>query len=708
MTAEAQSGQWLAALLRPAPARIAWDRVVLAAIGIAGPVALGLVLAPHDADAVGAGALASMGALVATAMDVGSVGRERIHRMALASAAGALGFALGTLVYGHHALTFVAVIAATFVSGLSSAVSATASKSAVYFLMFAVTAANADFGLSSPWTAPLVFFLGAVWRLMLTVVVAAVQGRDFAPERRAVAGVYAAIAAQLAAPADPRTATALTASLDAAYEAVPASRSPVAARDARWQALASLLDASSAVVDAAIAAAEAGRAADPRVLDFLRALTDWIGDPTRPVPRAPAVDAAHPEGVALGEALADVGRVARTIAAEDERRRRAAAVSGFRPPSVAERLRHAARELATGRELWGAVLRLVLCMAVAQGLSIVWQLDRPYLVMLTIAQVMKPDFGSVFARAVQRGAGTLVGVAIGSLAVVLVPRDGWQVLVILVLAAGIPILMPRNYALYSVVTTPLAVLLVELHAGASGALVGARMLDTLLGCAIVVVLGYLPWPSTWHAPRHLASRVASLIRAISAYAAGALGGPAADSSPGGGAAAVVTRREAYRDVSDLRTLVTRSLAEPPAVSGPAAAWRRPLDALERVVDAVTAAATTAQATGIRIEPAETAAVTSTLDALADAVQRHAEPPPTPRRGTPATPRRGTPPNPRRGSASNPRRGSASSPPSTEVPSLEGSTSALADGGPLADVAAAIEMARSAIATRLDGTGVRRD
>lgn len=54
----------------------------------------------------------------------------------------------------------------------------------------------------------------------------------------------------------------------------------------------------------------------------------------------------------------------------------------------------------------------------------------------------------------------------------------------MILAALIPIAMPRNDGLYSVVTTPLAVILVEVHAGASPALVESRVLDTVLGCAL--------------------------------------------------------------------------------------------------------------------------------------------------------------------------------------------------------------------------------
>ena len=59
-------------------------------------------------------------------------------------------------------------------------------------------------------------------------------------------------------------------------------------------------------------------------------------------------------------------------------------------------------------------------------------IERPYWVLLTVAIVLKPDFGSVFTRAVQRGAGTLLGVLLGSALLAVLPRDAW----VLVAMAG--------------------------------------------------------------------------------------------------------------------------------------------------------------------------------------------------------------------------------------------------------------------------------
>jgi uncharacterized membrane protein YccC len=67
------------------------------------------------------------------------------------------------------------------------------------------------------------------------------------------------------------------------------------------------------------------------------------------------------------------------------------------------------------------------------------------------------------------------------------------VLVVAVLGGLRPFLKARNYALYSVVMTPLVVLLLDFGQTASVATIGYRLADTVIGCAIALVVGYLPW-----------------------------------------------------------------------------------------------------------------------------------------------------------------------------------------------------------------------
>lgn len=100
---------WLRQLVRVShTTSVSLDRIVLAAVGVTLPVGLALLLAPNNSALVGAGSLASMGALLGSIMDHGDAGIERVNRMAIASVLGGVGFAIGTAVHGHAAATFLA------------------------------------------------------------------------------------------------------------------------------------------------------------------------------------------------------------------------------------------------------------------------------------------------------------------------------------------------------------------------------------------------------------------------------------------------------------------------------------------------------------------------------------------------------------------------------------------------------------------------
>jgi uncharacterized membrane protein YccC len=207
---------------------------------------------------------------------------------------------------------------------------------------------------------------------------------------------------------------------------------------------------------------------------------------------------------------------------------------------------------------------------------------RPYWVLLTVALVLKPDFGSVFARAVQRGAGTLIGVLVGSALLALlaeVPGEGWVLVAMGLAAAVLPWARTVNFGLFSVVQTPLIILLLDLALPGGSGLVAARLVDTLVGCAIVLVLGYALWPQTWRAPLDQALRDAT--EGLDAFVEAAFTGDDADIRR--------ARRRSYRALTELQTQLQRRLAEPPPVSSRAAAWWPVIVQLERTSDAVTEA-----------------------------------------------------------------------------------------------------------------------
>jgi uncharacterized membrane protein YccC len=75
----------------------------------------------------------------------------------------------------------------------------------------------------------------------------------------------------------------------------------------------------------------------------------------------------------------------------------------------------------------------------------------------------------------------------------------WLLIPFGVLAALLPYGRDRNYGLMATFLTPLVVVLVDLLRPVGWRLAGDRLIDTLVGCAVVLLVGYAPWPMSWYA-----------------------------------------------------------------------------------------------------------------------------------------------------------------------------------------------------------------
>lgn len=139
-------------------------------------------------------------------------------------------------------------------------------------------------------------------------------------------------------------------------------------------------------------------------------------------------------------------------------------------------------------------LAFALCLGVAYSTHWVNTTAHWFWVPLTVGLVMKPDFGSIRDRALQRTIGTLAGVVIGAAALATVPKGLPMVVVMSVLAAFLPWAMQRSYVLQAVFLTPLVLILVDvIMPGTRDIDYGVqRLIDTAIGGAIVIIVGYLP------------------------------------------------------------------------------------------------------------------------------------------------------------------------------------------------------------------------
>jgi hypothetical protein len=405
--------------------------------------------------------------------------------------------------------------------------------------------------------------------------------------------------------------------------------------------LMAILNHSHQMVEAATALRASGERPPPWVTDTIDRLADAVLtlrlDETAPS-FIPPPWSSSPGALALRDAMV---ALARCISGSSTPPPAPAA----RQPGLRDRVReHAARlidQLIGGRIAWEFTLRLMICTGVAAVFSEVLPLQRSYWVVLTVAIILKPDYGSVFTRAVQRGVGTIIGAVLGAAIIALVPYGPWLLLPFGVLAALLPYGKSRNFGLSATFLTPFVVLLIDLLSPGGWRLAGERLLDTLIACAIVLLIGYAPWPSAWSA--HLPRQFADTLRAVAAYmdeslvtawgpgppqVAAPLTAAAASTADAGGAGGTGSaapaarsglRRQASRALSNLRAEFQRTMSEPAPVSRRAAAWWPAEVGLEEVMDATTGLVV---AIGRGTAPPDAKAVhqlTGTLRAVADAI-----------------------------------------------------------------------------------------
>ena len=179
-------------------------------------------------------------------------------------------------------------------------------------------------------------------------------------------------------------------------------------------------------------------------------------------------------------------------------------------------------------------------------------------------------------------------------------------------AAVLPWARAANFGLFSVFQTPVIILMLDLSLPSTPGLVAERLIDTLIGCGIVLVFGYLLWPQTWRAPLDQALRDAAL--ALDAFVEAAFTGSPAERRR--------ARRRNYRALTELQTQLQRRLAEPPPISTRAAAWWPVIVQLERTSDAVTEAVIATREGEPAPDLAQVAVLRRAIRQLEDDVRTH--------------------------------------------------------------------------------------
>jgi uncharacterized membrane protein YccC len=141
-------------------------------------------------------------------------------------------------------------------------------------------------------------------------------------------------------------------------------------------------------------------------------------------------------------------------------------------------------------------LRLAVCIAIGVAIGRSLGLARPYWIPMTIAIVLKPDFGTTFSRGALRAAGTYAGLIVATgLFHVMLPTAAQQIALIAAFTFLLRCFGPANYGILTAAVSGLVVLLIALTGVAPQQVILARGINTTVG-GLLALVAYAAWP-TW-------------------------------------------------------------------------------------------------------------------------------------------------------------------------------------------------------------------
>ncbi|MFD4836923.1 FUSC family protein [Achromobacter sp. NPDC058515] len=605
MTPGARSSnmRWLMSLTHMEPSPVSPWVMLRAALAIGLPSAVGMAL-----DQSAAAALVALGALPAITGDNGGPYRNRALSIGSTVFGGALGYLLGNLAAGHGLWTSAAMMLMVLAASLVGTFNNIAAVATLQFATYVIVGSSLTPTLPA-WLPPVLVGAGGLFGLTLTLTGWIVN--PIAPERAAVAQAYRKLAAMFAATGTSRIMIArrdMEAAMTSAYDTVLAARGRAAGPSPRLARLAAQLQACTPLTNAALELARAGRVLPAECARVMNHLADRVENDAEPDARddiAALRQAGMPE---LADALAQAQPLL-----DGAKPSEADVFATLKPARPRTPWRVLARTYRPGPTTVRYLLRLGLCLAAAEAVALAASLPRSYWVPLIVVVVFKPNFGSVFARALQSCAGSVVGVAI-SATVLALDRGGIaSLLTVAALASLLPWSIRRNYGLFSAILLPILMLLIGALQPGSWPIALARLVDVGVAAAIVLLVGYLPWIRIERS--NLDHAVSAAMSTLAAYLNTVFQADPASRHD--------LRARAYARLSDLRIALQRGLSEPRLVSRRALAWWPVEVALERVANAISDTAWSLPAGQPAPTAAQVAQLAGALAGIAAAVEHGA-------------------------------------------------------------------------------------
>ncbi|MEM9516991.1 MAG: FUSC family protein [Actinomycetota bacterium] len=482
---------WLTDAIRLVPDRTGWRGGVRSAVQMVSPLVVGAVV-----DAGSGVMVVALVALNVGIADPGGAYESRFRSLMTTGVLSCLAAGVATLFADQAAALLVATVAVAvgvaFASGLGSSGSRIALLAAIVWTIFA-------FGdLPDPDVVDRVALtaVGAVWAMVVALWSWPLRAAQ--PAENAVADAWTALADYCRQPHDDALRDARV-RIGVAASTVAATRSAPSILSGQIRAVDFVLTAAADVVHRA--------PSDPRSAHWL----ETIGA----VGRDPSVHGLTTAAAELDEQGAPPSVVGLM---SDAQHSVGAPVPITVPPwSLSRRITDTAvRFIHPGLRQQRYAFRLALAIVIAGSVALWAGLDRSYWVPLTVFIILAPTATATISKGIQRTVGTIVGVAVGIGVVGVVPPGSlWHYGFLAIVAIVIGSVMPINYGVAVIFISTAIVALMSWPNGGGEPVAAARLLDTVIGAAIAVLVGVFVWP---HHPRdELDGALAAAMRRTSGY-----------------------------------------------------------------------------------------------------------------------------------------------------------------------------------------------
>jgi len=508
---------------RDVPLRVALRNTM----AVVAPLAIGIATG-HQA----AGLAVSSGALNTMFSDQPGPYLLRMARMLAAASGAGLAALVGILVGASTPWALLAVIVFSLVGGMMVALGPMAARVGLTSLIVLLITADMRLPASAAPGVALAMFGGGLLQMLFALAAWPLQ--RYRPERFALASVLEQLAQAARTPSD---ASSPPPASQAASEAVETLHGEYRARGVAAQAFRILADTCERARVELVTLGDIGqRIGDAGLREHLRAVTtacadvlDALADGMRraqPVAAEPLLDAYAGAVSAFatattGELSARDRRLARIAVARAQglggqlralaRNSALASSRGEIAARSAEARLPAALRPADPRNILRAnlklssvalrhALRCTACVALSFAVERALAMPHGFWLPMTVAIVLKPDFGGTLRFGLLRTLGTFAGLLVASVLIHYgMDSDVAKLALMALLCLGFRLYAQANYALAVALLTGLLVLLFSFEGVAPAEALEMRIIATVL--AAVLALGaYLLWP-TWESER---------------------------------------------------------------------------------------------------------------------------------------------------------------------------------------------------------------